>query len=135
MRSVALQYLGTERLPDKEWVQSTMSPYRASFEREDGTLTQGYRLTKDWIINALAITPEEQQQLQLLINTQEKYRRKNAKRRSRRAKKTRAEYLDSAQQKKLLIQQLRVDHPHTTYRQLAIMANCSLGAVFNAIKT
>jgi hypothetical protein len=134
LRSVALQYLGSERLPDKEWVQSTMSAYRASFEREDGTITQGYRLTKDWIINALAITPEEQQQLQLLICTLEKYRRNNAKRRLRRAKKTRAEYLNAAQQKSDLIRQLKAEHPKATYRQLANMANCSLGAVFNALK-
>lgn len=134
LRSVALQYLGSERLPDKEWVQSTMSAYRASFEREDGSITQGYRLTKDWIINALAITSEEQQQLQLLIGTEEKYRRKNDKRRSRRAKKTRAEYLKSNQDQRQQILELKMQNPELSIRDLARLTNIPKTSIHRYLK-
>jgi hypothetical protein len=134
LRSVALQYLGSERLPDKEWVQSTMSPYRASFEREDGSITQGYRLTKDWIIDALAITSEEQQQLQLLIGTEEKYRRKNDKRRSRRAKKTRAEYLKANQDQRQQILELKMQNPELSIRDLARLTNIPKTSVHRYLK-
>lgn len=135
LRSVALQYLGSERLPDKEWVQSTMSAYRASFEREDGSITQGYRLTKDWIINALAITSEEQQQLQLLIGTEEKYRRNNEKRRIRRAAQTRKKYLAQFKGKQEQIIQLHQNDPSLSYREIARQVQVSVSTVFSTLKT
>lgn len=134
VRSVALQYLGSERLPDREWTRSTMSPYRASFEHEDGSISQGYRLTKDWIISNLGITPKEQKQMQFLIETQEKYRRKNEKRRPQRAKQTRAEYLETVQDRYSYIRLLKAEYPNATYQEIANLAKVSRRTVFNALK-
>lgn len=134
VRSVALQYLGFECLPDREWVRSTMSPYRASFERDDGSFVQGYRLTKQWIIDALAITPEEQLKMQILIGTSEKYRRKNEVRRPKRAKRNREQYLSQAQTRKMMIREYKKNNPKATARQIAEAFKTTSRTVFRALK-
>ena len=134
IRSVALEFLGSERLPDREWVKSTMSAYRASFECKDGTQVQGYRLKKQWIIDALAITPEEQVKMQILIGTAEKYDRKNTKRRPQKAKQSRAEYLASYKEQRAKIRQLKHDEPKLTGKEIAMRLNLSSKTVYRALQ-
>lgn len=130
IRCVALQYLGSECLPDKEWVQSTMSSYRAQFERSDGSLVHGYKLKKQWIIDVLVITVEEQKKMQFLIGTAEKYERNN----KRRSKKQISEVSADAQKRYELIQQAKADNPDLTQRQLAELFKVSLTTVFRAFQ-
>lgn len=120
---------GTERLPDREWVRSTLSAHRASFERYKHVEVQGYRLTKQWIIDALAITSEEQTKMQFLIGTEEKYDRNNKRRYSKR----RDEFLEESEKRRGLIRQAKAD-PGLSQRQLAELFKCSVGNVFNALK-
>lgn len=135
MKSIALQYLGSERIPDSEWCKTTMSPYRASFEHADGSISLGYKLTKEWIIEVLAISPEEESKMQILIGTQEKYRRKNAKRRGSRYEKTRAEYLNEKEERFRKIRELKAEHPNATYRDLAKWSETSAATVYRALKS
>jgi len=130
LRSAALQYLGSERLPDREWTRSTLSAHRASFERSDGSLVQGYKLKTQWIIDALVITPEEQTKMQFLIGTAEKYDRKN----KRRSKKQISEVSADAQKRYELIRQAKAADPELTSLQLADLFKVSRRTVFNALK-
>lgn len=133
LKTKALLYLGTAPLSDKEWLRSTLSPYRVEFDNYDGTSTTGYKLTHDWIINALSITPLEQQKMKTLIGTEEKYRRKNEARRPKRAEQTRAEYLNEKEQKYQSIRELKKAFPNATAQQLADMAKVSRRTVYRAL--
>ena len=108
-----------------------LSAHRASFERSDGSLVQGYKLKKQWIIDALAITPEEQTKMQFLIGTAEKYERNNR----RRSKKQISEVSADAQKRYELIQQAKAANPDLTQRQLADLFKCSVGTVCKALNT
>lgn len=125
MRKTALLYLGNDALPDREWTQKTLSVYRATHENADGDEVLGYKLKTSWIVDALAITPEEELQMQVLISRTEKYRRKNVKRR----KQTRQEYLSQAEDKRAEILRLRDEHPGLSMRKLAKLANVHVATV------
>lgn len=135
LKTKALLYLGTAPLSDKEWLRSTLSPYRVEFDNHDGSHTTGYKLTHEWILNALQITPEEQKEMKTLIDTQEKYRRKNEARRPKRAEQTRAEYLNEKEQKYQSIRELKKVFPNATAQQLADMAKVSRRTVYRAFET
>lgn len=131
LKTKALKYLGTEPLSDREWLRSTMSPYRVEFESYNGTSITGYKLTHQWIIESLNITPAEQEKMKTLIGTEEKYRRKNNKR----SDTTRIEYLEAAQNLKEKIIRLKDENPKATVRQIAEWANTSRSSVCRALKT
>lgn len=135
LKTKALLYLGTAPLSDKEWLRSTLSPYRVEFDNYDGTSTTGYKLTHEWIITALNITPQEQQKMKTLIGKAEKYRRKNEARRPKRAEQTRAEYLNEKEQKYQSIRELKKAFPKATAQQLADMAKVSRRTVYRALET
>ena len=130
LRSAALQYLGSERLPDQEWTRSTLSAHRASFERSDGSLVQGYKLKTQWIIDALAITPEEQTKMQFLIGTAEKYDRKN----KRRSKKQISEVSADAQKRYELIRQAKEADPELSIPDLMKLFKASRRTVYRALQ-
>ena len=130
LKNKALKYLGTEPLSDREWLRSTMSPYRAEFEYYDGTYITGYKLTHEWIINALNITPAEQEKMKTLIGKEEKYRRNN----NRRYDQSREEYLAAAENRKISIRKYKAENPKATAQQIADRFNVSRRTVFNAFK-
>lgn len=130
LQSVALQYLGSKRLPDREWMRTTMSAYRAKHKTAQGDEETGYTLRNSWIIDHLKITPEEQRELQTLIQRAEKYRRKNEARRER----SREEFLQQAEDKRALIHRLREEYPDATMQRLAYMANVSRMQVWRVLK-
>jgi len=130
LRSAALQYLGSERLPDREWTRSTLSAHRARFERSDGSLVQGYKLKTQWIIDALAITPEEQTKMQFLIGTAEKYDRKN----KRRSKKQISEVSADAQKRYELIRQAKEADPELSIPDLMKLFKASRRTVYRALQ-
>jgi hypothetical protein len=134
LKTKALLYLGSAPLSDKEWLRSTLSPYRVDFDNHDGSQTTGYKLTHEWILNALQITPEEQKKMKTLIAKQEKYRRYNDKRRPRRAEQTRAEYKQSTQDRREAIRTYKQEHPEATVRDIAEAFKCSVGTAFSALK-
>jgi hypothetical protein len=130
LRSVALQYLGSKQIPDREWMRTTMSAYRAKHTTAHGDEATGYTLRNSWIIEHLNITPEEQRHMQTLIQRAEKYRRKNESRRER----SREEFLQQAADKRIEIRQLRVEYPEAPVKKIAYMANVSVRTVWNALK-
>lgn len=134
LRSVALQYLGSKRLPDREWMRTTMSAYRARHRTAQGDEATGYTLRNSWIIERLKITPDEQREMQTLIQRAEKYRRANEARRPQRAKQTRTEFLTQAEDKRTEIRRLKQENPELTQRQLAERANVSQMTVSRALK-
>ena len=133
LRSVALQYLGAEQIPEKEWMRTTMSAYRAKHTNAQGDEESGYTLRNSWIIERLQITPEEQREMQTLIQRAEKYRRANKERKPKRAKRSRAEYVKQLENKHAEIQALRVAHPELSLRKLAELANVSTATVWNVL--
>lgn len=130
LRSVALQYLGSKQLPDREWMRTTMSAYRAKHKTARGDEETGYTLRNSWIIDHLKITPTEQREMQTLIQRAEKYRRSNEKR----SQVSRQEYLQKAEDKRTLIRRLRLEFPEVSTRKLAWMANVGVRTVFRALK-
>lgn len=134
LRSVALQYLGVEQIPEKEWMRTTMSAYRAKHTNAQGDEETGYTLRNSWIIERLQITPEEQREMQTLIQRAEKYRRANKERKPKRAKQSREEYLAMAEDKRLEIRRLKQQHPEWSQRQIAQAANVSQKRVWAALK-
>lgn len=134
LKTKALLYLGTAPLTDKEWLRSTLSPYRVEFDNHDGSHTTGYKLTHEWILNALQITPEEQKEMKTLIAKQEKYRRYNDKRRPKRAEQTRAEYKQSTLDRREAIRSYKQEYPEATVRDIAEAFKCSVGTAFSALK-
>ena len=111
-----------------------MSPYRVGFENGYGNDVTGYKLSHHWIINALNITPTEQRELKTLISTEEKYRRKNDKRRPQRSKQSRAEYLDGKDELYQKIRSYKAAYPDATMRVIAEELKTSSATVFRALK-
>lgn len=134
LKTKAMLYLGSEPLSDREWLRSTMSPYRAEFENYDGTYTTGYKLSHQWIIESLKITPAEQEKMKTLIGTEEKYRRNNARRRPKRAKQNREQFLKDSQSKKEIIRKYKLENPTASTRDIAKALKVSQPTVFRALK-
>lgn len=139
LKSVALQYLGKKPLPDKEWMRTTMSVYRAKHlpknaEPDCDEEETGYTLKASWIIEKLGITPEEQTAMKVLIGKSEKYRRKNDARRPKRAKQSREDYLNDAETRRQQIIDLRQQHPQATIQELANSLNIDKSTVSRALK-
>ena len=128
--SAALQYLGSACLPDREWTRSTMSAHRAKFERYEGVEVAGYKLKKQWIIDALSITPEEQKKMQFLIGTAEKYERKNRHRSKKRISEVSAE----AQKHYQLIRQAKAVDPDLSIDDLIKLFKTSRRTVYRALQ-
>lgn len=133
LRSVALQYLGSKQLPDREWMRTTMSAYRARHKTAQGDEATGYTLRNSWIIDRLKITLEEQRELQTLIQRAEKYRRANEVRRPKRAKQTRAEFLTQAEDKRTLVLRLKAENPSSSVRELSKVANMPKSSVHRCL--
>lgn len=131
LRSVALDFLSDDQLPDREWERTTMSAHRAKHKTKNGTEEPGYQLSVGWIIEKLGVTVDEQQKMQVLIGRPEKYRRKNEKRYRRR----RADYLASFEEKRRLVVELRQKCPDATFQELAKMANVSFMTVRRVVKS
>lgn len=130
LRSVALQYLGSDQIPDREWMRTTMSVYRAKHKTAQGDEESGYTLRNSWIIEKLAITSEEQRHMQTLIQQAEKYRRKNEARREV----SREEFLQKAEDKRAEIRWLRKEYPDAPVKKIAYMANVTTRTVWRALK-
>lgn len=134
IRGVALEYLGDDALPDREWVKQTLSAHRAKHKKKDGDEENGYTLSAAWIMDRLAITEAEQRQMKVLIGRAEKYRRKNEKRRPGRYKKTRAEYLAEFEQKRELVRSLLAENPNASQQEIARLSGVSQQTVSNVLK-
>jgi predicted DNA-binding protein YlxM (UPF0122 family) len=135
LKSVALQYLGKKPLPDREWMRTTMSVYRAKHlpknaQPDCDQEETGYTLKASWIIENLGITPEEQTAMKVLIGKAEKYRRKNDKRH----KVSRDQYLEKVVEQRELVFQLKQEKPNLSIREIAQELNIPKSSVHRYLK-
>ena len=135
LKSVALQYLGKKPLPDREWMRTTMSVYRAKHlpknaQPDCDEEETGYTLKASWIIEKLGITPEEQTAMKVLIGKSEKYRRNN----KRRYSVSRDEYLEKVEEQRELVFQLKQEKPDLSIREIAQELNISKSSVHRYFK-
>jgi hypothetical protein len=129
-----------EPLPEREVIRATKSAEKAweartdkkanEIARELGYPGAGYNLKNAKIIQWLDITPEEQQQLDTIIDSREKQRRNtiyNREKRREAGAMTRQEYLqqekEKTEDKLYLLQKAMQQYPDATQKQLAAVLN------------
>jgi hypothetical protein len=130
-------------LPEREVIRATKSAEKAWEARTDKKANEeakklgypgaGYNLKNAKLIQWLEITPEEQQQLETIIDRREKQRRDTLVKREKRGSVSRQEYLMQEQEKTedkvYLLQKAIEKHPDASNYKLAKLLSVSEGYI------